>query len=319
MSTRTQVFRSAWILSVGPRLAAAVALAVLIFKVNDSGLVSHRLGLWLYFVPILILAYAHLRWLLRGHIAVTRRQIVFRGWVRKRDEDGNTKWIHTRRMVPRSEWGSITVEGLIFPNVTWEKFGDSFVFERVGRPRRLCALLRSSEDTFDEGLSLGMLAVIALLFIGLAKTLKLLVETLKWSWPHLRATGSWVLRRARQGLRTTQRQLTVTADQALSPASEYSRFIAFCQNEVFAAGLLQARNRQAILYMEILEQAHILHRRVNGRVVWRLHPRIQSIEDITSRISQRTFEQARFRALLAEVDLDKITQSDKSPAMEAVN
>jgi hypothetical protein len=203
--------------------------------------------------------------------------------------------------------------------VTWEKFGESFVFERVGRPRRLCALLQSSEDKFDEGLSFGALAVIALILIGLTKVVKLLVEMLKWSWPYLKVAGGWMQQRARQGFRATQGQQAVTANQALSPAPEYARFLAFCQDAVLDGGLLEARNRQSVIYIEILEQARILRRRVNGRIEWGLYPRIQSIEDITSRISQEAFDQAWFRVLLADVDLDKVSPNDKTPVIATVN
>ena len=306
MSAQKQVFRSAWILSVGPGLAVAVALAVLIFKVNDSGLVPRRLALWLYLVPILILTYVYLRWLLRGHIAVTPRQITFQGWVRKTDKHGNTRRIRTKRMVPRSEGGSITIDGLLFPNVTWASFGDSFVFERVGRspqadrvvtvacgqvrPGAVPRCGRCARVDFhwsDQGADAG------------CRGTEMVLALSKVGWPLAAAA------RTPTAPGCCKEGLPVAAVQVRSPASEYERFVAFCQDIVSGTDLIEVRNRQSTLYTEVLEQARILGRRVNGHVEWRLHPRIRDIQDITRRISPEAFEQAWFRALLADVDLGK--------------
>jgi hypothetical protein len=55
-------------------------------------------------------------------------------------------------------------------------------------------------------------------------------------------------------------------------------------------------------YWKILRDACVVYGPAPS--TWMLHPRIQSVDDITRRIPQRTFEQRWFEKLLQDIDVD---------------
>ena len=131
MLTAKYIFYPAWIRTVGPGLALAVVLSAIIIVAASHSLVSTGLALGLLVVPNLILVGFYARWLFKGCIVVKPNQVILRGYMHVIDKNGHRRTAYIRQYVPRTEWSSLSVEGLFFPAVTWNCHGETIVFGQV--------------------------------------------------------------------------------------------------------------------------------------------------------------------------------------------
>ena len=312
MLTEKYIFYPAWIRTVGPGLALSSLLSALIVVAAGQGLVSTGLALGLLVVPNLILAGFCARWLFRGYMVVKPNQVILRGYMHVIDKDGHRKKAYIRRHVPRAEWSSISVEGLFFPAVIWSRGDETVVFGHVGRAYLLRKLLAAPRAEFDKTLTLHPLLVFA---IGVAKRLgaainagtETVARLLPGTRPHLTAATQWMLRATRRAIRAIGRRLVALSAGSRPPAIEYARFVAFCQRYLLDRHAADVRSERTVFYLQTLEQASIVlpwsaGPRDDDRFPWVLHPAIRSVDDITRRIPQRTFEQLWFEDVLTEID-----------------
>jgi hypothetical protein len=313
MLTEKYIFYPAWIRTVGPGLALAILLSAIIVVAASQGLVSTGLALGLLVVPNLILVGFCARWLFKGCIVVKPNQVVLRGYMHVIDKDGHCKRAYIRQYVPRSEWSSISLEGLLFPTVTWNHQGDTIVFGQVSRPYLLRKLLTAPRAEFDNTLTLHPLLVF---FIGTAKRLGIAISAgmeaitrlIPGPCPRLTAATYWTLRVTRRVTHAIGRRLVMLSGESRSLAIEYARFVAFCQRYLLDKHATEVRSERATFYLQTLEQARIVFPWTAGPQAdemspWMLHPAIHSVEDITRRITQRTFEQLWLETVLMGIGL----------------
>ena len=312
MVTEKYIFYPAWIRTVGPGLALASLLSALIVVAASHGLVSTGLALGLLVVPNLILVGFYARWLIRGCIVVKPNQVILRGYMHVIDKDGHRRKAYIKQYVPRTEWRSISVEGLFFPAVTWNRYGETFVFGYVSRPHLLRKLLATPHAAFDKTLTLSPPLMF---FIGSTKRLGAAVSAgteavarlFPGTRPHLTAITRWALHAARRAVYAIGKRLVTLSGGSRPPAVEYARFVAFCQRYLLDRRAADAKSERISFYMQTLEQACIVLPWTAGPQAddyfpWVLHPAIHSVDDITQRIPQRTFEQRWFENVLAEID-----------------
>lgn len=308
LAKQEHIFRPAWVLYVGPGWVAATGLLVLTIKAQQSDILPLNVLKWFYLLPIAILGYAYLRWLLKGRIKVTPNEVVFRGWIKKIDQSGNTRATYLRRIIPRSQWSSIDIEGLLFPRVVWQCFGQKIVFEQVSHPRRLRRLLNQPADDFQEKQPIDLLPVLGLvvkligwLGCGLWNGSKWLAQQIA---PHLKRARQWVLDKVRP---------------APLQDPEYARFLAFCQHTLLDNGSISVLDEHAKFYLYVLNRCHIASSIVNGHleVVRRAH--IQTIDDVKLRVTPAALSALWFDHLLAEANYGVTKDREQQPTLSATN
>ncbi len=313
MLTAKYIFYPAWIRTVGPGLALAVVLSAIIAVAASHGLVSTGLALGLLVVPNLILVGFYARWLFRGCIVVKPNQVILRGYMHVIDKNGHRRTAYIRQYVPRTEWSSLSVEGLFFPAVTWNRPGETIVFGQVSRPYLLRKLLAAPRAEFDETLALHPLLV---LLVGTTKRLGAAINTgveaiarlIPGTRPHLTAATRWMLRATRRATHAIGRRLVALSGGSRSLAIEYACFVAFCRRYLLDRRTTDVKSERAAFYLQTLEQTRIVLPRTvgpqaNDDSIWILHPSIRSVDDITRRIPQRTFERLWFENVLKDIDL----------------
>jgi hypothetical protein len=311
--------------TVGPGLALAVLLSAIVVVAASQGLVSTGLALGLLVVPYLILFGFCARWLFKGCIVVKPNQVILRGYMHVIDKEGHRKTAYIRQYVPRAEWNSISVEGLFFPAVTWSRYGETIIFGHVSRAYLLRKLLAAPRAEFDRTLPLSPLLVF---FVGTAKRLGAAINTgieaiarlIPGTRPHLTATMRWVLRATRRAAHAIGRRLVALSVGSRSVAIEYARFVAFCRRYLLDQCSTEIRGERAAFYLQTLGQAHIVLPRTYGPLtygpqanddnIWMLHPSIHSVDDITRRIPQHTFEKLWFENVLRNIDVSDVTAGE---------
>ena len=330
MLTEKYIFYPGWLWTVGPGLALAVLLSAIIVIAASQGLVSTGLALGLLVVPNLILVGFCARWLFQGCIVVKPNQVILRGYMHIIDKKGHRKRAYIRQYVPRTEWSSISVEGLFFPTVTWTHHGVTIIFGQVGRAYLLRKLLAAPRAEFDRTLPLNPLLACA---IGTTKRFGAAVDTgietiaglIPGTRPHLTAATRWVQRTTRRATRAIGRRLVTLCGGSRSVTIEYARFVAFCRQFLLDKRSTELRSERAIFYLQALGQAQIVLPRTydplsygpqtvgqqtNDDSIWMLHPSIHSVDDITRRIPQRTFEQLWLENVLRNIDTNDAKAGD---------
>jgi hypothetical protein len=313
MLTEKYIFYPAWIRTVGPGLALAVLLSTVIVFATSHGLISTGLALGLLVVPNLILVGFYAGWLFRGCIVVKPNQMILRGYMLVIDKDGHRRKAYIRRYVPRTEWSSISMEGLFFPAVIWNRCDEAVVFGQVSRAYLLRKLLATPRAEFDKTLTLHPLLVFTIgstrrLGAAVNAATEAVARRLPGTRPHLTAATRWALRATRRAIRAIGRRLVTLSGGSRPPAIEYARFVAFCQRYLLDRHAADGRSERTVFYLQTLEQASIVLPWMAGpqaddHFPWVLDPAIHSVDDITQRIPQCTFEQLWFENVLTEIDL----------------
>ena len=311
MLTHKHVFRPGWIRTIGPGLVLAMLLSAAIVLATNSEMISPDVALCLHLIPNGVLLGFCTRWLLQGSIVVKPNQVVLQGWTRVVDSEGRKRFVRIRQSIPRSEWCSITVKGLFYATVIWSNEEETIVFERLGRPDLLRKLLAAPAARFDSMLSLGPLMMVLL---ALAKALKLVIgrgiaavaHLYPPARPYLNAVACWALRQTRRTVRAIGVHLVALSGRSGSVALEYARFVAFCRHYLLGRQLAVVRDDLASFYWRTLKQACVVYGQ--APYTWILHPHIRSVDDITQRISQRTFERLWFENLLYDLDAGDVTR-----------
>jgi hypothetical protein len=311
MLTKQHIFRPAWIRTVGPGLILAMLLSAAIVLSSNYEMISPSIALRLHLVPNLVLLGACARWLLQGSIVVKPNQVVLQGWTKVVDREGRKRYVQIRRSIPRSEWNSIAVKGLFFASVTWSDEGETIVLERLGRPDLLRKLLVVPAGPFDSLLSLKplpllLVALIQVLKLATVRAIAAIGRLCPQSSPYLNAAARWALRQARHAIRVLGVHLVTLTGGSRSTALEYARFVAFCRHYLMGRRLAVVKDERASFYWRILKEACVIYGYASSE--WILHPRIQSLDDITERIPQRTFERMWFENLLQDVDIGNLGQ-----------
>ena len=84
-------------------------------------------------------------------------------------------------------------------------------------------------------------------------------------------------------------------------ALEYARFVAFCRHYLLGRRLAVVKGDLGSFYWKTLQESCVVYGQAPS--TWMLHPHIQSVDDITRRIPQRTFERMWFENLLCDLDV----------------
>jgi hypothetical protein len=200
--------------------------------------------------------------------------------------------------------------------VTWSREEETIVLEQLGRPDLLRKLLAAPAAPFDSLLSLGPLP---LALLALAKALKLLIgrgiagiaHLYPPARPHLDAVARWALCQTRRTVRALGVHLVALSGGSGSLALEYARFVAFCRHYLLGRRLSAAKGDLAAFYWQTLREACVVYGQAPS--AWMLHPHIQSVDDITRRIPQRTFKRLWFENLLHDLDAGDGTDGDWMP------
>jgi hypothetical protein len=328
MVTKRYKFRPAWVLTLGPGLVLALAFIVLIAMAVGDGLISGDIALWLLILPGVILAGSYLRWLSKGSISIGRDQVVVRGPMTVTDPERGSRRVRATKYLPRQYWNSLMIEGVLFPTLTWTRFGETVQFGRVMQPHRIRKLLTSPEGQFGRGL--GPTTSEVLLF-GLVMGLKLTGSLLwrmtvalsvgalwlaRWTWPHLKAAVS----RIRGGASDADMQRVASPSASSLSLHDYQRFVAFCQSRFFGEEVEQIPTDDEVdLYLEVLERVHVVQKHVNGHSVWTLRPCIEHLDDITKRVSQQVFERIRLQSRTSGTSLTEDTLGEAMEQAIAMN
>jgi hypothetical protein len=119
MLTKKYTFRPAWLLFVGSGLLLAMLLTAGVILSAHRGTISATAALYLHLIPNLVLAAFCVCWLAKGHIVLKPNQVVLQGWAEVKPESGRARRAYVRRHVPRSEWHTLHVSGLLLGTVTW--------------------------------------------------------------------------------------------------------------------------------------------------------------------------------------------------------
>jgi len=143
MLTKKYVFRPAWLLYAGPGLLLAMLLAAAVVLAADRGLISTHTALGLQVVPNLILAAFCRRWSVAGRAEVKPNQVVLQGRAIVLDQNGRARRAYVRHHIPKSEWHTLQVSGLLLATLTWTRPGETIVLERLSQPYLLRHLLHA--------------------------------------------------------------------------------------------------------------------------------------------------------------------------------
>ena len=209
MLTKKYVFRPAWLLFAGTGLLLAMLLAAGVVLVASRGLIPASTALGLHLIPNLVLAAFCVRWLATGHVVVKPNQVVIQGWAKVLAENGRARHAYVRRHVPRSEWHTLQVSGLLLATLTWTHQGETIVLRHLGQAYLLRHLLHPQRRVWantsltqrlytHRARGLGLLRAFALLrlvcHVGVAIVRRLYPEAA----PGLERAVRRCLRRARR-------------------------------------------------------------------------------------------------------------------------
>lgn len=209
MLNKTYVFRPAWLLFAGPGLVCAMLLAAGVILVAEHGMISAPVALRLHLVPNLILVACCARWLAAGHVVVTPNQVVLYGWARVIHVPGRARHVYVRRCIPRSQWHTLQISGLLLATVTWTDGNETIVLRHLGQAYLLKHLLHTRRRAWVSSSLTQRLYARRARGLGLLRAFALLrllfhagVVLVRWLYPEaapgLELEARRCLRRARR-------------------------------------------------------------------------------------------------------------------------
>jgi hypothetical protein len=207
--TKKYVFRPAWLLFAGPGLVCAMLLAAGVILLADRGLIPASVALRLNLVPNLVLGAFCARWLAAGHVIVTPNQVVLHGWAKVIHSSGHTRRVYIRRHVPRTQWHTLQISGLLLATLTWTDHEETIVLRHLSQTYLLKHLLHARQRTCGSSTltqrlythrarGLGLLRAFALLRILFHAGIALVRRLYPQAAPSLEQAARRCLRRARR-------------------------------------------------------------------------------------------------------------------------
>jgi hypothetical protein len=184
-------------------LAAGVVLAA------DRGLVSPTFALHLHVLPNLVLGVFCATWLAAGHVSITPSQVVLQGWAKVLYRSGRMRREYVRRHIPRSQWHTLQVSGLLLATLTWTHDDETIVLQHLGQPYLLRCLLHPERRSWScssltqrlytrRARGLGLLRTFALLRIVFHAGVTFVGKLYPEAVPRLELAVRRCLRRARR-------------------------------------------------------------------------------------------------------------------------
>jgi hypothetical protein len=147
MLIKKYTFRPAWLLFVGPGLLLAMLLAAGVIVSAHRGMISAPVALRLHLLPNLVLAAFYACWRTEGRLVLKPNQVVLQGWAKVKPESGRARRAYVQRHVPRSEWHTLHVSGLLLGTVTWtDGKGTTIVLRHLSRAMLLKQLLQPQQQ-----------------------------------------------------------------------------------------------------------------------------------------------------------------------------
>lgn len=209
MLTKKYVFGPAGLLFAGPGLLLAMLLAGGVILVASRGAISAPVALRLHLVPNLVLAAFCARWLAAGRAVVKPNQVVLQGWATVIPKSGRARWSYVRRHVPRSEWSTLRVSGLLLATLTWNGPDETVILRHLGQAYLLRHLLHPRQrgwasSSLTQRLytrrarGLGLLRAFALLKLVFHVAIAVVRRLYPEAAPGLECTARRCLRRARR-------------------------------------------------------------------------------------------------------------------------
>jgi len=184
-------------------------LAAGVILVTDRGLISASVALRLNLVPNLVLGAFCARWLAAGHVIVTPNQVVLNGRAKVIHSSGQVRRVYIRRHVPRSQWHTLQISGLLLATVTWTDREETIVLRHLGQTYLLKHVLYARRRAWGNSSltqrlyahrarGLGLLRAFALLRILFNAGIALVRRIYPKAAPRLEQAARRCLRRARR-------------------------------------------------------------------------------------------------------------------------
>jgi len=210
MLTKKYTFRPAWLLFVGSGFLLAMLLAAGVIVSAQRGAISAPAALRLHLLPNLVLVAFCVCWLAEGHVVIKPSQVVLQGWAKVKPESGRARRAYVRHHVPRSEWHTLQVSGLLLGTVTWtDGAGTTIVLRHLSQAVLLKQLLQPQQQDWayssltqqlyaHRARGLGLLRAFALLRILLHAGVTLVQRLYPEAAPRWERAEQRYLRRARR-------------------------------------------------------------------------------------------------------------------------
>jgi hypothetical protein len=210
MLTKKYTFRPAWLLFVGSGLLLSMLLTAGVILSAHRGTISASAALRLHLLPNLVLAAFCVCWRAEGHLVLKPNQVVLQGWAKVKPKSGRARRTYVRRHVPRSEWHTLQVSGLLLGTVTWtDGDGTTIVLRHLSQAMLLKQLLQPQQpDRAYSSLTqqlyahrargLGLLRAFALLRFLLHAGVALVQRLYPEAAPNWERAEQRCLRRARR-------------------------------------------------------------------------------------------------------------------------
>jgi hypothetical protein len=184
-------------------------LAAGVILLADRGLITVSVALGLNLVPNLVLGAFCASWLAAGHVIVTPNQVVLHGWAKVIYEDGQIRRVYLRRYIPRAQWHTLQISGLLLATVTWTDHNETIVLQHLGQTYLLKHLLHARKRIWGSSSltqrlyahrasGLGLLRAFALLRILFNAGISLVRRIYPKAAPGLERAARRCLRRARR-------------------------------------------------------------------------------------------------------------------------
>jgi hypothetical protein len=172
-------------------------------------------------VPNLVLGAFCARWLAAGHVVITPNQVILHGWAKVVHKDGRTRRVYVRRYIPRTQWHTLQISGLLLATLTWTDREETIVLRHLGQTYLIKHLLHARRRAWasssltqrlytHRARGLGLLRAFALLRIVFHAGITLVKRIYPDAAPGLERIARRCLRRARRlfcALRERQRRL----------------------------------------------------------------------------------------------------------------
>jgi hypothetical protein len=173
----------------------------------NRGTLSAPTALRLHLIPNLVLVACCTGWLAAGRVILKPNQVVLQGWAKVIDETGRARRAYVQRHVPRSQWHTLDVSGLLLATLTWTDQGETIVLRHLGQPYLLRHLLAPQREWSCTNLTqrlythrargLGLLRAFALLRLLLHVGIVLVRRISPETAPGLEQAAQRSLHRAR--------------------------------------------------------------------------------------------------------------------------